>query len=310
MYKRWVIIAILALAILLSASLGYAEARAVNIIVGQDSVTLNMNIRLQENLTALPPINSHVSLANTTTVQPFLQLFNSAIQSRLASARVSDLVFRIKTSNISSTWLIDENYSLVVTGVNTNSGSSIRSDLSFIPMNISQPMQLGLTETNAIGPTYLLPALEAKAAAYSNLQFYIDGANPRTAFIPEQTTKTFWLLDFTWVRPVSTWTSNSNILLQSSQWTLDPSGPRYNLTLGVPSPEGPFIATFVAIYSPSISLTVPANAWVNGNTLFFDTPTLAEIVMPLMLVASLITAIVALFLDRRLTGQFRPRRKR
>jgi hypothetical protein len=309
--KRWVLIALLALAIIPASSLGYAEARAVNIVVGQDSVTLNMNIGLQENLTALPPINAHVSLANTTTiVQPFLQWFNQAVQSRVTNARVSDLDISVRTSNTSSTWLLDENYSITVTGANTNSGSNIKSNLGFIPMNLSQPMQVEAAEINGIGPTYLLPALAAKAAAYANLQYYIDGSNPRTAVIPEQTTKGFWLLDFTWVSPVSTWTSNNNILGQSSQWTLDPPNPRYNLTLGVPSPEGPLIAKYVAIYSPSMSLTVPANAWINGNTLFFDTPTPVETVMPAIIVASLITMITTLFLNRRLTSPLRARRKR
>jgi hypothetical protein len=271
---------------------------------------MNMNLALQENLTTIPSINAYVSLANTTTVQPVVQMFNSAIQSKVANARVSNLELRIKTSNISSTWLMTENYTLTITGANMNSGSSIKADLGFIPMNISRPIQIGTTETNGVGPTYLLPALVAKAAAYSNLQFYIDGANPRTALIPEQTTKTFWLLDFTWVNPISTWASSNDVLHQTSQWTLDPPTPRYNLTLGVPSPEGPFLATYVAVYNPSMSITIPANAWVNGNTVYFATPTLAETIMPSIVVASLIIAIATLFLDRRLTSPVRARKKR
>lgn len=308
--RNWIPSATLALLIILAFSVGHGEARSVNITVGQQSVTMNMNLALQENLTTIPSINAYVSLANTTTVQPVVQMFNSAIQSKVANARVSNLELRIKTSNISSTWLMTENYTLTITGANMNSGSSIKADLGFIPMNISRPIQIGTTETNGVGPTYLLPALVAKAAAYSNLQFYIDGANPRTALIPEQTTKTFWLLDFTWVNPISTWASSNDVLHQTSQWTLDPPTPRYNLTLGVPSPEGPFLATYVAVYNPSMSITIPANAWVNGNTVYFATPTLAETIMPSIVVASLIIAIATLFLDRRLTSPVRARKKR
>src|SRR5437773_882960 len=79
-----------------------------------------------------------------------------------------------------------------------------------------------------------------KVALYPNLQFYIDGSHPTTAFIPEQTTTQFSILDFTWVTPVSTWTTNSNVLGQFTSWTLDPASSQYNLTLGVPSPEDHF----------------------------------------------------------------------
>ena len=158
--------------------------------------------------------------------------------------------------------------------------------------------------------TYLLPALDEKATSYTNLQYYIDGANPRNAVIPEQTTKGFSMLDFSWVSPVSTWTGNNDVLRQSSHWSFDPPSARYNLTLGVPSPEGPLITKFVAIYSPSMSLTVPANAWINGSTVSFDTATPAETLMTAIIAAALIIAISAVVLDRKLTGQIRTRKKR
>ena len=309
--QRWILVAILALVMIPSGLLGYANAQAVNIVVGRDSVTLNMTLAMQENLTTLPLINAHVSLANSTAIiQPFLQVFSQAIQSRVTNARLSNLDFRIRISNNTGTWLMDENYSLTVTGVNMNSGSNIESDLDFISMSINQSMQVGIAETNSVGPTYLLPALQAKAAAYSNLVYYIDGSNPRTPVIPEETTRVFWLLDFSWVAPISTWTSTKDILGQSSQWTLDLAGPLYNLTLALPSPEGPPLARYDAIYSPSMKLTVPANAWVNGNKVSFDLPAPAETAMPVIIAASATIALATVAVDRKLTGAIRARKKR
>jgi len=312
LFQRWVLIVILASA-LIPAPLSYAHGQAVNIVIGQDSVTLNMNLVLRENLTALPLVNTHLSMANSTnTVQPILEKINSAIQNQVKSASVSDLNININTkNNTKGTWLMDENYTIIVTGANTNSGSSITSNLGFIALNLTQPMQIGTTEINGVGATYLEPALEGLVAAHSNLVMFIDGSNPRTPLIPEQTTKAFWLLDFTWIVPVSIWTHTNDILEQSSEWSFNPPNTRYNLTLGVPSPEGPILAAYVATYSPSMSLTVPANAWVvNGNTVSYDIPTPAESIMPVIIVVSLAIAVVALILDRRLTRPIRARKKR
>lgn len=305
------LITILALAILQFSALSNAYGQEVNVLVSTDSVTLNMNLALRENLTTLPRINAHISLANSTSIiQPLEQTFNSAIQSHVPNARVSNIDIKVRTSNSSGTWVMIENYSIAVTGANTNSGSKIATDLSFIAMNISQPIQAGTTEINGVGPTYLLPALEARAASNPNLVFYIDGSNPRTVTIPAQTTKTFWLLDFTWVRPISTWTYNSDNLGQSTSWTLNPLSTRYNLTLGQPSPEGGLLTSYVSTYGVSMSITVPSNAWANGNTVSYDIPTPAEIVMPAIILTSLIIAVAALILDRRLTRPLRARKKR
>jgi hypothetical protein len=178
-------------------------------------------------------------------------------------------------------------------------------------MNMSQPVQIGTNETNLVGPTYILPALEAKAASNPNLVYFIDGSNPRTVTIPAQTTRVFWLLDFTWVRPISTWTYNNDILGQSTQWTLDPGAPLYNLTLGLPSPEGGLRTKWMTTYGLTLSLALPSNAWANGNIVSYDIPTPAEIfIMPAIILVSLVIALAALVLDRRLTRPLRLRKKR
>jgi len=171
-------------------------------------------------------------------------------------------------------------------------------------------MQLGQTELNAIGTTILLPALQAKESAFPNLQYFIDGSQTRNAVIPEQTTKTFWLLDFTWIPRVSAWTETNDVLTQSTAWSYNPLSPRYNLTLGRPSPEGPLLAKYTAIYQPSMKVTVPANAWVNGNLLYFDIPTLNEVAMPLIATTSLILGLATFVVDRRLSSSFPVRKKK
>ncbi len=283
----------------------------MSIAVSSDQIKISMNLALQENLTALPQINARVGPGNSTAlVQLYLQPFTDALQRKVTGAEVSSIDLTITTINNTKAWILDENYSLTIRGANSNSGSEITSRLDFVAMNVTQPLQIGGLEFNQVGPTILLPALQAKASAYTNLQYYIDGSNPRNAVIPEATTARFLLLDFTWIPQVSTWTSNNNILGQSTEWSFDPSLPRYNLTLGVPSPEGPLLVEYTAIYSPSMSITIPANAWVNGNTVYFDTPAPAETIMPIVAAASLIIAIVALLLDRKIASPLRARRKR
>jgi hypothetical protein len=288
-----------------------ARAETVSVTIATDSVTVQMSLLLTENITALPLINAQIGPSNATTVlESFTQPIESAIQESVPGATVSSLYLSVRTSNNTGVWSLSENYALIVVGANKNSGGSIASNLGFLSMNVTSPFQVGGLELNFVGSTVLLPALEAKAAEYSNLKYYIDGSNPTTAFIPEQTTKQFSVLDFTWVAPVWTWTINHNILGQDTSWTLQPSNPQYNLTVGVPSPEGPLILTYDALYSPSMSITVPANAWADGNNVYFDIPSPAESLMPTIIVVSLIIAVATIILDRRLTRPLRARKKR
>ena len=288
-----------------------ARAESISIGVTRDSVTVQMNLALKENLTDLPLVYGHLGSANSTALmQAFSEPINSSIQELDPTARLSTLALAVKTSNETGIWTLYENYTMTVIGANTNSGSSIRSNLRFIAMKMTESLQLGGIEVNNVGTALILPALQGKVALYPNLQFYIDGSHPTTAFIPEQTTTQFSILDFTWVTPVSTWTTNSNVLGQFTSWTLDPASSQYNLTLGVPSPEGPFLKTFIAIYEPSLIITAPPNAWVDGYTVSFDTSTPAETLMPSVIVASLIVVLGAMGLDRKLTGPLRLRKKR
>jgi len=302
---------LLVLAILSGVVVVQARAESISIGVTRDSVTVQMNLALKENLTDLPLVYGHLGSANSTALmQAFSEPINSSIQELDPTARLSTLALAVKTSNETGIWTLYENYTMTVIGANTNSGSSIRSNLRFIAMKMTESLQLGGIEVNNVGTALILPALQGKVALYPNLQFYIDGSHPTTAFIPEQTTTQFSILDFTWVTPVSTWTTNSNVLGQFTTWTLDPASSQYNLTLGVPSPEGPFLKTFIAIYEPSLIITAPPNAWVDGYTVSFDTPTPAETLMPSVIVASLIVVLGAMGLDRRLTGPLRLRKKR
>lgn len=288
-----------------------AEGQVVTIGVDQNSVRLNMDLVLTENLTALPLINSQISSANSTDIsQPFLNAIEKSIQDKVPAAKISDFMLGLKTTNSGTRWVLDESYSLTITGANANSGSHTKADLGFLAMDISQSIPIGSAETNGIGPTYLLPALDQKAANYSNLIFFIDGSQTRNAVIPDQTTKQFWLLDFSWVSPISTWTKTTATLDQTSQWTLTPTSPRYNLTLGIPSPEGVVLASYVAIYNPSLVLTAPPYAWIDGSSISFNSASPAEAIAPIIVLALVTLLIATLAANRRITRPLRRSKKR
>ena len=299
--------------ILLIVQLGsfqQARAQTVDITINHDSVSIQMNLILNENLTSLPLVNTQIGPSNSTSVsQPINTTISNAIDKIVPTARLTGLGLHVRTSNSSGMWLLEEDYSLEITGVNTNSGSRIQSDLAFIAMNASQPFQIGPLELNAIGPAIILSPLE-QLSTLSNIVYYIDGSNPSTSFIPITTTRFFSLLDFSWVNTVATWNNTSNILGQNTSWSLIPTNPRYNLTLGLKSPEGPFLKTYIAIYNPTLSITLPENGYADGNTISFDIPNINEMVMPIIVIASLIILTSAFIIDRRLSGAIRSRKKK
>jgi hypothetical protein len=300
---------VIILTVLPSLLVGVVWAQPVQITVGQSSVTMTMNLLVHENLTSLPSINTVLTESNSSTVlQPIIQPINGSINKLVANAKVTDFELRAETFNSSGTWSLEENYSITVTGANTNTGSSITSNLSFIAMNVSQSLIVSNQELNSVGSAYFLTPLNAQDPSVT--AYYINGQTTLSAVIPAQTTRTFWLLDLTWVPPVSSWPETQDLLKQTTTWTLDLGSPRYNLTLGRKSPEGPLIGVYTATYYPTFSITVPASAWVSGNTISFDIPTNWEVAMPLIAGVTLIALIAVSLWDRRLSGILRTRRKK
>jgi hypothetical protein len=311
MAQRWIMTAFLVLMILSVFSIGTLRAQSIDVTVGQNSVTLSMDLSLHENLSSLPLFNIQVGQSNTSSI--YQQIFgplNAAIQGRVPTANISSLTLNARTFNSSGTWFLEENYSITVIGANVENGSTVSSNLSFIQMNLSQSIPVRNQELNAVGSAYLLRPLNNLSSQYSTLVYFIDGATPRNNVIPDETTILFHLLEFTWVPSVSTWTSQPNILGQSTTWILNPAQAQYNLTLGVPTPEGPIIRAYTAIYNTSLSVSVPSNTRIDGNIVTYDTPTSSEIAMPALLAVSVVALIGTVILDRKISGRFRFAKKK
>lgn len=272
---------------------------------------VQMSLFIHENLTSLPVINAIVNPSNSSnTVLQLISPINTTIQNAVPGAKLSNIAMTVATKNNTGMYTLDENYSMIISGANHNSGSGITSNLSFLSMNVTGPLQINGLELNFVGPAWILPALQTQAAKYSNIKFFIDGSNPTTITIPAQTTKEFSLLDFSWVPPVDQWTQSQNILGKSTSWQYTPPNNQYNLTLALPSPEGIFTNVWTVLYSAAINMTVPANAYASGNSISYDTPTPAETIMPIIVVASLVLAIFAAILDRRIARPIRIKKKR
>lgn len=305
MLLRRAIIVLLLLTVFPISFIETSRGQPVSVSVGQSSVQMNMNLVLAENLTSLPPINTYLTQTNSTSI---LQPLNTAFQRLVPSTTIEKLELRAHSTNSSGMWLLIENYSITVNGAITNSGSSIRSNLSFLMMNVSQSLAVSNQELNAVGPAYLLAPLDAMDP--KTTVYYIDGHQTLSAVIPDQTTIRFWLLDLTWVPQVSGWTETNDALKQTTSWSIDFPGPRYNLTLGRKSPEGPLIKTWIATYDPSFTVSVPANAWVDGSTVSFDVPSPLETVMPLLVSVSIVALVLTLLSDRALTNTQRFRKRK
>ncbi len=285
---------------------GLVSGESVNYSVNPDNINVTMRLLLRENLTALPSFNIRLDQSNSTMLSQPMTL---AITKTVPTASVANLQFAAKTQNVSSTWTLTEDYSFVVVGANEKLGSIVNSHLAFASLNLSQSIKIAGYELDAVGQEYLVGPLNAQPQ--SQTSYFIDGVPARTSLIPSETTKRFWLLDFSWVPELNFWKTQNDLLNQQTTWTFSPSLPRYNLTLGRISPEGTLLTALVAIYNPSMIVTVHANARTNGSSVSFELPTPLEVVMPAVILVSLIVLITALIVDRRITRSIRGRlRKR
>ncbi len=74
--------------------------------------------------------------------------------------------------------------------------------------------------------------------------------------------------------------------------------------------ETTFLKFFVAVYSPTVQLTAPSRAWSEGSTIRFDIPNTAEIMMPLIISATLVVSLGAYLAERRFVRPIRYKKKR
>lgn len=304
MTRPWAIGSALLLTIILLVPVISARGAPIDVTVTSDKTTLHLNLALNENLTSLPVASIYVDSSNASMLEkPIAQ----AVQKLVPTATISNLTLRARTFNSSGTWLQEENYTLVITGINTDTGGVIRSEVGFLSMSILDSITEGGLELNTVGVTYLLPPLRAQE---NRTVYYINDHQTLNSVIPVQTTISFRMLDFSWIPPIFAWTRQDDLLTQLTVWTFNLGGPRFNLTYGTPTPEGTLLKTFTAVYNPSFQLTVPANAWSDGTVVSFDLPTPAELLMPLIAALSLLGLVTATILDRHLTRTAKSKRRR
>jgi hypothetical protein len=284
-----------------------AESRAapVDVTVTSTGATLNMHLLLQENLTSLPQVNLYLGPTNST---PIAGPITRGIQRLVPGAEVTSIELRAKTLNATGTWVLQENYTVQISDSNGGTGSFVTSDLGYLSMNVSDSINIGGAELNAVGAEYLLAPLNAQDP--SQTRYFIDNTETLNTVIPGLTTKGFALLDFSWVPKVATWDRQNDILKQTTKWAITPSAPRYNLTLGKRSPEGPLRGTLVAVYDPSLDLTVGYNAWAQGTKIMFSLPSPFEAWMLGIIAIPLVVWAISLVLERRFTARAPSKKKK
>ncbi len=286
---------------LISSSIASAQPSQVpiSIVVAQDRVTIDLALQLRENFTSLPVFKSFLDSSNSTIITTPMQV---AMQKLVPGARIDSLTLHAGTSLVSAssgTWLFSENYTIIVDGVNRNLGSVVRSNLGFIAMNASGSILLGGVEINSLGSKYLVTPLKSLTPT-SSAAFFLDGAGYSNSNVPGNVTATFNILDFSWVSPVSQWNNQPDPLGSSTVWTLNPRINPYNLTVGLRQIENIYFPVYQALYVPTLRVSAPARSWADGTNVLFDLQTPTDIAMPLIIGASLVILVAAVFLDRRL----------
>ncbi len=138
--------------------------------------------------------------------------------------------------------------------------------------------------------------------------WFDNDAQFSNSLITANSTAGFHLLDFTWVSHLQFW-NHEYTTFDPSVWTLTPRSP-FNITVGIRQVENTYTPIYQAVYVSSIELTAPPSAWSEGDTVWFNISTPAELAMPIILGSSLVILAGAMIVDRRLTRPLRIGRKK
>jgi hypothetical protein len=301
---RLIFIPILLAMLLAPSILASARGAAITVTVNRDSVVLQMNIGLFENLTTSLPLLDTVlgqSSPALLTIQKGFQSATPGLQIELFSlhARTAEI------NNRTGLWVFQENYTMMVSGVTSSTGGRIVADLAFLSSRSNQSITSSGVELNDVGPSYLLQGFQ-RFPPDSKTRYFAGTGGFTLPLVPEQVTSGFSLLDFHWISPVSNWASGYQPFSSSTIWNFQPLAPPFNITIGVGlTTEGTFLKEYVALLDSSVEIIAPPGALTNGATIQFDIPTIAETIAPIIIVASFATLIAAFLLERRVSKPIR-----
>jgi hypothetical protein len=89
-----------------------------------------------------------------------------------------------------------------------------------------------------------------------------------------------------------------------------PTHDQYNMTYGRLTPEQTIAPVYVGYYSPSLEMIAPARASIQGEMLSYDLGSIFDILMPLIVLASISILVAAFLLDRSLSRRVKFRKKK
>jgi len=291
------------------ALLAPAAGVAITATISKDSVSITMNLALIENLTtSLPALDTVLDESS-----PVLSPIQKGFQSMVPEAHIESFTLRARTAEINNStglWTFQENYTITVSGVNRNTGGRILADMAFLSSKINESMSVSGVELNNVGRSYLLQGFQ-RFPPDSKTHYFAQATEYTLPVIPEQFTSGFSLLDLSWISPVSNWAGGYQPFDSSTIWNMQPRKPPYSVAIGVGlTPENTFLKTYVAFLNPSIEIIAPPRSLADGTTIMFDIPTFAETVMPVIIAASLISAIATFLVDRKISRSVRSARGR
>lgn len=293
--------------LVLTSGIVGVRGAGVNVLLDNQGVMLRMTLDLRENYSALPLFHIVLDSSNSTSV---LKPIEAAVQDKVSGARVESVVGAMGTRLLDSstgTWLLEENYTVRITGASASTGGQVSVNMAFLSLNTSEPMILAGREINRVGAAYLVRPLLSLPTT-STARWIVDGAIYFNTVIPGNTTQGFSFLDFSWVPSLRTW-SHSYDLTAPATWMLTPAAP-YNVTVGLRIVENVAFPIYFAAYSLTLQVTAPPRAWFENGMIKYDVAGPIDLIIPVIIAVSFIAALTSFVLDRRLTSRFRSKRRK
>ena len=268
-----------------------------------------MNLELFDNLTTtLPALDTVLDQSS-----PILLPIQKGFQSIVSGAHIDLLTLHARTAEINNStglWTFQENYTITISGVTRNTGGRIIADLAFLSSRNNQSISSSGVELNNIGQSYLVQGIQ-RFPPDSKTNYFSGTGRFTLPLVPEQDTSSFSILDLNWISPVQNLPGGYQPFQPSTVWNLQPRRPVYNVTVGIGlTSENTFLKRYVAYLDSSLEIIAPPRSQASGTMILFDIPTIAETIMPILILVSLVTAITTILLERRVTKSMRPVRGR
>ncbi|MBS7622893.1 hypothetical protein KEJ39_04360 [Candidatus Bathyarchaeota archaeon] len=286
---------------LLSFQVPRASGASVRIELGEDSLDVQIESRLFQNMTDFPEKRVNVTGQDLLEAQ---DAFQEALRDKRRELRVSSLTIDIASSRV---WM-NVTARFALDGALDSDQDTLRADLGWLPLKVTSDLRSGNLSYNLVGLNQLRPYIEG-LTNQTGVKYFSPIFTPITAQMAANTAGNVTIFDLQGLEgKIDSWPRSFDLDSQTTTWRV---AETKSLDLRIQIETVNVSKTVYSYTNTSARISASGHALAFGDTVIVEKPSgRQELAMVSTLAGFLILSIAAHYYGRRMTARSRRRASR